>query len=101
MRKVSRRIVFYAQYRHNQTTIQVDKPLKCGCNIAVNLNYLRDRLTMRGGFRPNGGRPKLDINAFSSTEYMPSTDSTESRSNSERERKTPLEYLVDLYNDPT
>lgn len=49
-----------------------------------------------GGYRPGSGRPRIDINAFTSTEYMP-----EPRSNSECDRKTPLEYLVDLYNDLT
>ena len=49
-----------------------------------------------GGYRPGSGRPRVDINALSSTEYMP-----EPHSNSECERKSPLEYLVDLYNDVT
>ena len=49
-----------------------------------------------GGYRPGSGRPRIDINAAVSTEYM-----SESRSNTERERKSPLEYLVDLYNDVT
>ena len=49
-----------------------------------------------GGYRPGSGRPRVDINAVISTEFMP-----EPRSNSEYERKSPLEYLVDLYNDVT
>jgi hypothetical protein len=49
-----------------------------------------------GGYRPGSGRPRIDINDAVSTEYMP-----EPRSNSECERKSPLEYLVDLYNDVT
>ena len=49
-----------------------------------------------GGYCPGSGRPRIDINGLSSTEYMP-----EPRSNSEYERKSPLEYLVDLYNDVT
>jgi len=49
-----------------------------------------------GGYRPGSGRPRIDINAFVSTEYMP-----EPRSNSECERKSPLEYLVEIFNDVT
>ena len=49
-----------------------------------------------GGYRPGSGRPRVDISALASTEYMP-----QSRGNSECERKSPLEYLVDLYNDVT
>jgi len=49
-----------------------------------------------GGYRPGSGRRRVDINASVSTEYMP-----EPRSNTECERKSPLEYLVDLYNDVT
>ena len=49
-----------------------------------------------GGYRPGSGRRRVDINDAISTEYMP-----QPCSNSEYERKSPLEYLVDLYNDPT
>ena len=49
-----------------------------------------------GGYRPGSGKPRTDINALTSTEHMP-----EPRSNTEYERKSPLEYLVDLYNDVT
>ena len=49
-----------------------------------------------GGYRPGSGRPRVDINTCISTEYMP-----EPRNNTECERKSPLEYLVDLYNDVT
>src|SRR5215471_18539927 len=49
-----------------------------------------------GGYRPGSGRPRTDINGLSSTEYMPKPGT-----NNEYERKSPLEYLVDLYNDVT
>jgi len=49
-----------------------------------------------GGYRPGSGRPRTDIDALIPTEYMPKP-----RRNGECERKTPLEYLVDLYNDVT
>ena len=49
-----------------------------------------------GGYRPGSGRPRDDIDASISTEYMPKP-----HSNSEYERKSPLEYLIDLYNDVT
>ena len=49
-----------------------------------------------GGYRPGSGRPRVDINSLVSTEYMPKPCD-----NSECERKSPLEYLVDLYNDVT
>ena len=49
-----------------------------------------------GGYRPGSGRSRVDIDASISTEYMP-----EPRNNTECERKSPLEYLVDLYNDVT
>jgi len=49
-----------------------------------------------GGYRPSSGRPCTDINALTSTEYMPKPGG-----NGECERKSPLAYLVDLYNDAT
>ena len=48
-----------------------------------------------GGYRPGSGRPRVDINSLASPEYMPKPCG-----NSECKRKSPLEYLVDLYNDP-
>jgi hypothetical protein len=55
---------------------------------------------MKGGYRAAAGdyprtarRPAMDL----STDYMPAPIGD----NSVVQRKTPLEYLVDLYNDPT
>ena len=78
------------------------RPDYCLTNL-VNSVYYNSRLQHHeildmssGGYRPGSGRPGVDINALTSTEHMP-----EPRTNTEYERKSPLEYLVDLYNGVT